>query len=53
MVLEVWSGDPWGSLRLFQGVCWVKTIFIIIGDIICLFTIVLSGKYTVKFSRVV
>lgn len=28
-VLKLWYVDPWGSLRPFQGVCEVKTIFIV------------------------
>lgn len=30
VVLKVWSSDPWESPKPFQGICEVKTIFIII-----------------------
>jgi hypothetical protein len=36
MNLKVWSIDPWDSPKPFHGVHKVKTIFVIIQDIICL-----------------
>lgn len=30
VILKVWSQDPWRSLKACQGVCEVKTIFMIL-----------------------
>lgn len=49
--LKVWSGDPWGSLRPFHGVCKVITVFKVILTYYLSFSLSYSHACTVEFSR--